>query len=153
MAVDVRVDVEELGAQLDVGDVLEPQDFALGIGPQNDVRVLLRLVVAPLIGQDVLDRLRRLARRLAEPAGRPDDALFGQGLHDVLGGDLVGAHAVGLQPDPHRVRAAAEDPGAAHALDALEHGQDVDVRIVVKEFLVDVLVRAETGSPTSACSA
>ena len=53
--------------------------------------------------------------------------------------DPVGAHAVGLQPDPHRIGAAAEIPGGAHALDPLDHGQDVDVGEVVKEFLVDAL--------------
>ena len=53
MTVDVRVNVEELGAQLDVGDVLEPQDLTVGIGLQNDVGILLRLVIAPDIGQDV----------------------------------------------------------------------------------------------------
>ena len=31
MAVDVRVNIEERGAQLDFGDVLEPQDLTLGI--------------------------------------------------------------------------------------------------------------------------
>ena len=142
MAVDVRVDVEELGAQLDVGDVLEPQDLAVGIGPQNDVRILLRLVVAPDVGQDVLFRLRRLARGLAESAGRTDDALLRQGLHDVFGGHVVGAHAVGVQPDPHREGAVAEVPGDAHALDPLEHGHDVDVGEVEKVFLVGVRVRA-----------
>ena len=47
MTVDVRVNVEELRAQLDLGDVLEPQDLTLGICLQNDVRILLRLVIAP----------------------------------------------------------------------------------------------------------
>ena len=130
------------GAQLDLGDVLEPQDLALGIGLQNDVFILLRLVVAPDIGQHVLVRLRRLARGLAESPGRTDHALFRQGLHDVLGGHVVGAHAVGIQPDPHREDAVAEIPGDAHALDPLEPGHDVDVGEVEEVFLVGVRIRA-----------
>ncbi len=142
MPVDVRVNVEELRAQLDVGDVLEPQDLAVGIGSQNDVGILLGLVIAPDIGQHVFARLRRHARGLAESPGRTDDALLGERLHDVFGGHPVGPHAVGLQPDAHRVGAVAEIPGATHALDALDHGHDVDVGEVVEKFLVGVGVRA-----------
>ena len=53
MTVDVRVNVEKLGAQLDLGDILEVEDFTVRICPQNDVPVLLRLVISPDIGQDV----------------------------------------------------------------------------------------------------
>ena len=142
MAVDVRVEVVERGAQLDLGDVLEPQDLAVGIRLQDDVFVLLRLVVAPDPGQDVLDRLRRLARRLAEPPGRADHALLRHGLHDVVGGHVVGAHAVEIQQDPHGIRAVAEDVGAADAPGPLDLGQEVDGDVVVEEVLVEAFVRA-----------
>src|SRR5512135_277245 len=142
VAVDVRVDVVVRGAQFDVGDVLEPQDLAIRICLENNISILIRLVVAPHVGQNVLDRLRRLARRLAEASGRADHALLSEGLHDVVGRQVVGAHAVELQPDPHGVLAAAEDRGAADAPDPLDLGQEVDVGVVVEEVLVDALGRA-----------
>ena len=152
VAVDVRVEVVVRGAQLDPGDVLDPQDLAVGIGLQDDVLVLLRLVVAADPGQDVLDGLRRLAGRLAEPPGRTDHALFGHGLHDVVGGHVVGAHAVEVQPDPHRILAAAENVGAADAPGPLDLGQEVDGDVVVQEILVEALCPCRRCSHTSACS-
>ena len=86
-------------------------------------------------------RLRCLARGPAEPSGRTNHALFRHGLHDVFRGYFVGAHAIRIQPDPHRERAVAEIPGDAHALDPLEHGHDVDVGEVEKIFLVGVWIR------------
>ena len=109
MPVDVRVNVEELGAQLDLADVLEPQDLPIGIGFQNDVFILLWLVEAPDIGQHVLFRLRRLPRGLAESSGRADHALFREGLHDVLGGHVVGPHAVGIRARPASRRCGCRD--------------------------------------------
>src|SRR4051794_1401938 len=139
-AVDVRVEVIVRGAQLDLGDVLEPKDLTVGIGLEDDVLILLRLAVASHPGQDVFDRLRRPARRLAETPGRTDHALLAQGLHDVLGGHVVGAHAVEVQPDLHRILAAAEDRGGADAPDPLDLGEDVDEGVVVEEILVDAFL-------------
>src|SRR5262249_43912755 len=67
--------------------------------------------------------------------------LFCHSLHDILSGYLVGAHPVGLQPDPHRIRAVAEIPGETHALDSLEPRHDVDVGEVEQELLIDVWIR------------
>src|SRR5262249_55070732 len=108
---------------------------------QNDVSILLRLIKAPDVGQDVLFRLRGHAGGLAEAAGRTDYALLPHSLHDIPNGYLVGAHALGVQPDPHRVGAVAEVPGEAHSLDPLDLGHDVDVGVIVKVFLVGVRVR------------
>ena len=44
MPVDVRVNIEELGAQLHRADVLEPQDLPIGICLENDVFILLGLL-------------------------------------------------------------------------------------------------------------
>src|SRR5262249_45052509 len=66
----------------------------------------------------------------------------GEGLHDVLGGDVVGPHAVGVEPDPHGEDAVAEVPGDAHALDPLEAGDDGDVGEVEQVLLVGVGVGA-----------
>ena len=60
-------------------------------------------------------------------------------LHDVVGGHVVGAHAVEIQPDPHGIRAVAENVGAADAPDPLDLGQEVDKGVVVKEILIDGL--------------
>src|SRR5262249_38242853 len=125
-----------------VTDVFEPQDFTLRIGSENDVPILLFCVKAPLIGQDVLFRLRLDPRGLTESPGRAYHALFRHGLRDVFGRYVVGAHPVGIQPDPHRVRTVAEVHGAPHALDALDPRHDLDVGEVVKEFLIDVWIRA-----------
>ena len=86
--------------------------------------------------------MRRLPCGLAESSGRTNHALFRQSLHDILGGHVVGAHAVGIEPNPHRKDAVAEIPGDAHAFDPLEPGHDVDVGKVEKVFLVGVGIRA-----------
>src|SRR6185503_4944285 len=64
-------------------------------------------------------------------------------LHHVLGGDVVGAHAVEIQPDPHGILAAAEDRGGADAPDPLDLGQDIDKGVVVKKILVDTFLRTK----------
>ncbi len=147
IAVDVGVEVEELRAELDAlvllvhlaralgprgrhADVSEAQDLPVRLGLQDDVRVLLRLVVAADVGEHVLLRLRGHARGLTEAAGRADDALFRHGLHDVVDGDVVGPHAVGIQPDAHREISVAEISRDPHALDTFDHGHDVDVGVV-----------------------
>src|SRR6185312_2271748 len=50
-------------------DVFEPQNFAVRIGLQNDISVLLRLGKAPDVGEDVFFRLRGHAGGLAEASG------------------------------------------------------------------------------------
>src|SRR5512135_3704769 len=141
IAVDVRVKVVERRAQLDFGDVLDPQDLTLRICLENDVFILLWLVEAPYPGQDVLDGLRRLARRLAESSRRTNHALLCHSLHDVGGGHFVGAHALDIQHDPHCIRAVAENIGAADSPSPPDLGQKVDGDVVVKEILVDALIR------------
>ena len=86
--------------------------------------------------------MRRFPRGLAESSGRADHALCRQSLHDILGGHVVGAHAVGIQPHAHRKDAVAEIAGDAHALDPLDPGHDVDVGKVEELFLVGVGIRA-----------
>ena len=54
MPVDVGVDIEELGTQLHLANVLEPQDLPIGICFQNDLGILLWLVKSPDISQHVL---------------------------------------------------------------------------------------------------
>src|SRR5690606_22491504 len=51
-------------------------------------------------------------------------------------------HAVGLQPDAHRILAAAQDIRIAHAAEAAQLGNDVDTRKVVEKLLVGMLVFA-----------
>jgi hypothetical protein len=117
-------------------DVPEPQDLAVGVGPQDDVLVLLGLVEPPDVGEHVLLRLRLDPRGLAEPAGRADHALLGHRLHDVGGGDLVGPHPLRVEPDAHRVGPVAEVPRQAHPLDPLQLGHDVGVGEVEQVLLV-----------------
>jgi hypothetical protein len=96
VTVEVGVDVEELAAELDPGDVLQMQDVAVRRGPQDDVLILLGGVEAALVDEHVLERLRRLAGGLADAAGGADDALLADRVLDVLGRDVVGPHPVGV---------------------------------------------------------
>ena len=64
-------------AQLNIGDILEPQHFAVGIGSDHDILELLLGLQAPLIAHHILERL---VAQLAELAGRSLDILFGQRL-------------------------------------------------------------------------
>ncbi len=143
MAVDVGINVEELGPQLHLANIFKTQDLAVGILFQNDACILLRLVEAPAIGQHVLFRLRRLPCGLPESSRRADHALLRDRLHDILAGYVVGAHAVRIEPHPHRIDAVAEVPGNAHAFDPLEPRHDIDIGKVEQVFLVGAWVLAE----------
>ena len=136
VAVDVRVDVEELGPEFDRGHLAEQDVLAVRVGLEDDVLVLLRPVEPADVREDVLDRLGRLAGGLTESARGADDALLGQGFHHVLGRQVVRPHPIGVQPDPHGVRPVAEVPRKAHARDPLELGHDVGVGEVEQELLV-----------------
>ena len=87
--------------------------------------------VEPARGRD-RERLfnGRAGRRLPEAADSELLVLVGDGFLHVARRDAQLRHAIGLQPDPHRVVGRAEDGrliGARNALQRIEH---VNVRVV-----------------------
>ena len=119
-------------AQLNIGDILEPQHFAVGIGSDHDILELLLGLQAPLIAHHILERL---VAQLAELAGRSLDILFGQRRRHVGRHQFVLGHHIGLEPDTHRV-VGTHHHRIAHTGNTLNLGHDVDVRIVFEELLV-----------------
>src|SRR6478735_5431330 len=65
-----------------------------------------------------LKRAGLVDRRLVEDAGGDLDVLGLQRLRDVVRGHAERLQAVGIEPDPHGVIAAAEHDDGAHALNA-----------------------------------
>ncbi len=123
-------------------DVFESENLAVWRSLQDDVGVLRWLIEPADVREHVLFRLGGHARRLTEPARWSDDALLGQGLHHVVDRNVVGAHALWIQPNAHRKRAIAQVDWDTHALNPFEHGHDVHVGVVEEVFLIGVWVRA-----------
>src|SRR6266542_1018442 len=69
-------------------------------------------------------------RGLIEHAGGDLDILALQRLHDVGRGQADRLQAVGIDPDAHRIVAAAEDGDRAHPVDAGQNVGDRERRIV-----------------------
>ena len=115
----IAADAVVLGAEFDAGDVAHAGDPALGVGLDDDVGELVG------IGQTALHLDRQLEGggvggegRLADGAGGGLDVLAAQGGDDVGGGQIARGGLGRVDPDPHRIVAAAEDLDAADALDA-----------------------------------
>ena len=132
------------GPELDVGHVFEAQDRAgtILLSAYGDVFVLGWFKQLAGIAQHVLQHLRVSTGAFA--------GFTGSGFH-VLGTDsgnhLIRRHAIGhqavrFQPYPHGVFTVTHDLAKAHAVDALELLQHVDVGEVVDELLVCVRVVA-----------
>ena len=78
--------------------------------------------------------------RLVEHAGRHLHVLALQRRHDVAGGQVERLQAVGIEPDAHRIVAAAEHGDRADAVDAVQHIGDLHVGVVGDEERVARLV-------------
>ncbi len=121
-----------LGAEHHVGDLAQPHDDALVFLDHELAELLGGLEVG--VGDEV-DRHHGPVR-LAQGGER---VVVRQRAAHLRRRDLEGGHPVGLQPDPHRERPAAQDVGALHAGDRRELGLD-DARQVIGDLvLVEVL--------------
>ena len=126
--------VEAVGytTQLEVGDVLETQDFAGRLGADDDVAKFLGGGEAATIADGILEGLIAL---LAEGARGSLDVLLLEGCSHVRWHQAILSHYVGLEPHTHRV-VGTEAHHITYALHTLEHGDDVDFHVVVEKLLV-----------------
>jgi hypothetical protein len=106
----------------------------------RDVAVLLGRRELARVPHGVLQRGRALVAVLTDLARRCLDVGPLERRDDLVRGHLVGDELVRLQPDAHGVLLGAEDVCVADTLDALEHGEDVDVDEVVQKLLVELVV-------------
>ena len=135
-----------LGAELDPGHVLEPDDPAVGIGLEDHVAELLGIGEPAQRGHGVLEDLAVGHRRLADLAGGDLDVLLLRSRADDVGrGQVAERHLLGVEPDPHAVVALAEVGDVA---DALQPGQlvvELDRGVVAQVEVVAACRRARTG--------
>ena len=134
-----------LRAQFHAGDVLDPHDAAVGSGADDDLLELLGRC-QPSLRPDRVGELLPLRRRLAaDLAGRIHGVLRLDRRDDLGDGDRQLRQLVGLDPQPHRVLAGAEDLDAADAGNARQLIVEVDVGVVGQELRVVDAARASTG--------
>ena len=134
-----------LAAELDPADVADAGDRARHrIGLDDDIGELGR------IGEPALNLDRKLEGRAAAVEGRLADGAAGD-LHvlrpkrvdDLVGGEVPGGRAIGIDPHAHRIIAAAEHGDSA---DALKPEQPVaKARIGVIADIVDIERRIGRG--------
>ena len=131
LALEPAADRIVLLAQLGAADVLEAHDGRIAAGRTNDDVVEFRRVSQPpgrRDGERLLDR--RAGRRLAEAPHRELLVLVGDRPLHVPRRDAELRHAIGLEPDTHRVVRRAEDSRLIRAGNALERIEHVDIRVV-----------------------
>ncbi len=131
---DVRFVV--LGAEDDVRDLAELHDRALVLLDDEVAEVLDGLQVR------VRDEVHGDHGPLRAP-DRGERVVVREGVPHLGGREAERGHPVGLEPDPHRERAAAEDVGPLDAADRGELRLD-DARQVVRDL---VLVQLRRGEP------
>ena len=118
IAAEIAADRVILRAEFDARHIAQESDLAFGGALDNDLAELLGRLQAPfnlyrkLIGHAAVER-----RRADRAAGRLD-VLGAEGCDDLGGGKIAGCGLARINPDPHRVEAAAEYLNAADALDA-----------------------------------
>ena len=132
-----------LRVELNVGHILQAQQGTVRHGLQHYLAILFRSAELAGVLQHVLHLLGQLVRADAGLSRRRFDVLPADGIRHVLGHHVVGRQAGGIQPDTHGVIAAAHDFHQAHAVDALQFAQDVDVGKVIDELLGMGAVRTE----------
>ena len=137
LAVKEAADAVILGAQLHAGDIANAGHPALGIGLDDDVREFVR------VGQAALDLHRQLEgrgigveRRLADSPGGGLHVLGAQGGDDVRPGQAALGRLGRVDPDPHRIVAAAKDLDRADALDTQQPVAQRRVRIVADIVII-----------------
>ena len=147
MAVCFAVEGVAYGSQFHVGDVLQAQYGAVGIGAYDDVLKLGHLFQAALVLERILIvvvdafAVGAVDGLLAQLSGRRLQVLLSQGIGNVTGHDVVLSHQFRLHPDAQRV-CAAQQHHVAHAFHTLNLRDDIDVEVVRDEVLVVLAVLA-----------
>ncbi len=159
-----------LRAELDAGDIAEPDDASsaglraaqsarvlagIGLGGvasgsrgswvcrdglEDDVGKLLRIGEPPQRIDCELELLAVGNGLLADLAGGNLEVLLRDGLHDIHGCQAKGREFVGIHPGPHTVVALAEIGHAGDARETTELILELDRRVVTQEDVVVALV-------------
>jgi hypothetical protein len=127
-------------AELCAADVAHPDERPALTRLENDVVELVRLPEAADSAHAELIHLPGGRRRLSQAAGGDLNVLLPQRVHDVICRDLARRHAVGIEPQPHRVLPLAEDDDVRDAGNALQRVAYVDVEVVAQEQRVVLAV-------------
>ena len=90
-----------LGAELDPGDVPDSHELALLAAFDDDVLELLDRLEPAEGGDRVLEGLVLGRRLAADLTGGDLDVLLAQRIGEIDGGQVAGAQAIGVDPDPH----------------------------------------------------
>ena len=141
LAVEEAADAIVLGAQFDAGDVTNAGHAAGGVGLDDHVGELVG------IGQATLHLNRQLEGggvggewRLADGAGRSLDVLGAQGRDDVGTRQTSLGRLGRVDPDAHRIVAAAEDLNLAHAVDPQQAVAQRRVGVVADVVVIQAAV-------------
>ncbi len=128
--------------QLDPRHILQAHDGVVGLLDDD---------LAELVGLDqTTERLHRnlegagrRRRRLVEHAGRHLHVLALQRADDIARRQVERLQPIRIEPDAHRIIAAAEHGDRADALDAAEHVDDIDAGVIGNEQGVARIVGRE----------
>ena len=132
-AVQPRLPVEIGGAELDPGDVAEPQHGPVRVRAQDDVAELLRGAQAPLRLDAELELLLVGDRAGADPTHGRLHVLRPDRRDDVARGQVEAGELVGPQPRPHRVILRPPQGRVADAGRALDAVEQIDRHVVRDE--------------------
>ena len=146
LAVDAAAELVILRGQLDAGDVLQPQQRAIGVGTDDDVLEFRGLRKTALGGDGVDQFLSSAAGRLADLAGGKLRVLLVERTYQVAGRDLQLRHAVRTRPDAHGIVLGTEDLHVGGARDALERIEHVQCHVVRDEQVVVTAVGRGEGN-------
>jgi hypothetical protein len=130
-------------AHFEAADVAQAGHGAVGAALDDDVAEFFFALQAPLRIDRQLHVHAREARRCADHAGRGLHVLAADGSHHVAGREAALRDLLRVEPDAHRVVAAAEDLHLAHAFDARERVLHVQHRVVAQVVDVVAVVRRD----------
>ena len=139
LAVERRLLLVALGAELEAGHIAQTQRAGGAGGANDDLAELFRRREAAG-GDDRDGKSLAVGRRLlTEAAGGVLVVRRADGLGDVARGHAEARHLVRLQPDAHRVVAGAEHAGVANPRDALDLVDEINGGVIAE---VDRITRA-----------
>ena len=128
--VEIAVGAVILGAELDAADIADARDPPVRVVPDDDVAELARVDEAPQCLDIQLKGAEARGRRLIEDARGDLDILRLERRDDLAGGQVARRDLVGIEPDPHRIIARAEDPHVADAVEPRQHVLHLKRRVV-----------------------